>query len=323
MTRGLVIGKFYPPHMGHSYLIDYAAQHSDEVDVLVCDSPSYSIPAVTRQQWLQRIHPNVTVQVIPDLHDDDNSKAWAKHTISFLGYVPDVVFSSEEYGIRYASHMGTRHHMVDKERVTVPISGTRVRADRIKEWEYIHPIIRQDIAMRVVVVGAESTGTTTLARALADTLQVPWVPEYGRLYSEGLMTSQYNWTNEDFEHIATTQQSIECRIAKRSNGLIICDTNATATELWQKRYMGRTTRAVHAIASRDHADFYIITGDEIPFVQDGTRDGEMIRHDMHAEFVKHIQATNSPYAVVTGSPEERLQAALTIVHTIDRHIFNI
>jgi cytidyltransferase-like protein len=38
VMKGLVIGKFYPPHLGHSYLIEYALAHSDSVDVLVCEA---------------------------------------------------------------------------------------------------------------------------------------------------------------------------------------------------------------------------------------------------------------------------------------------
>ena len=98
-------------------------------------------------------------------------------------------------------------------------------------------------------------------------------------------------------------------MAKRSDGLIVCDTNAVATELWQRRYMGKTTSEMKQIAAHDKADLYIITGDEIPFVQDGIRDGEHIRHRMHRWFITHIKKTGVPYIVVTGSPQARLHAA--------------
>jgi HTH-type transcriptional regulator, transcriptional repressor of NAD biosynthesis genes len=315
-NRGLVIGKFYPPHRGHSYLIDYALAHSDSVDVLVCDSPQYNIPAKQRQAWLQSIHPNATVHIIPDLDDDDNSEAWAEHTIAFLGYTPDTVFSSEDYGIPYATYMRTKHHMVDRERVHVPISATRIRSNLLQEWEFLDPIVRADMAIRIAIVGAESTGTTTLARDLAASLQAPWVPEYGRLYSEAMMTSSHEWTDDDFVHIARTQQRIEQRIASLSNGIVVCDTNATATGVWQQRYMNHTTSEVEAIGSHDKVGYYIITGDEIPFVQDGTRDGEHIRHTMHEEFVRSIEATGVPYAVLRGSREQRLEEAERIVAKI-------
>ncbi|MDB5187104.1 MAG: uncharacterized protein JWM07_576 [Candidatus Saccharibacteria bacterium] len=313
VMKGLVIGKFYPPHLGHSYLIDYALTRCDTVDVLVCDSPKYIIPAEQRREWLQAIHPKANVMIIPDLDDDDNSQAWAKHTIAFLGYAPDAVFSSENYGITYAALMNATHHMVDHDRTHVPISATKVRANIVREWRYLHPIIRAYLAIRIVIVGAESTGTTTLAQQIATTLCVPWVPEYGRQYNDGLLTYKHNWTNDDFVHIAAMQQQSERHYASISNGLIICDTNATATEVWQKRYRGQTTQTVHDIAKADKADLYIITGDEIPFVQDGTRDGEHIRHAMHKDFITHINATNVPYIVVKGNWQQRLAQALNTI----------
>jgi hypothetical protein len=51
--------------------------------------------------------------------------------------------------------------------------------------------------------------------------------------------------------------------------VLICDTNAFATVLWHRRYMGHHSQAVAEIARRARCDLYFLTGDEIPFVQDG------------------------------------------------------
>lgn len=313
MKRAIVIGKFYPPHLGHKYLIDYAEARSDQLTVLVCDSPAYAIPAEQRKSWLEQIHPHVTVRIIADLGDDDDSKGWAEHTLRFLGYRPDVVFSSESYGPAYARHMKTKHVMVDQERTNVPISATRVRADILKEWDYLHPVVKADLAIRVAVVGAESTGTTTLSKDLAKTLHAPWVPEYGRLYSEGLVYSQHEWNDEEFVHIAKMQQDMEREFAKNSHGIIVCDTNAFATSLWQKRYMGHTTPEVEAIAQQDRVNQYFLTGDEIPFVQDGIRDGEHIRHDMHTAFARQLDSLLTPHETLRGPKRTRVAKAKEVI----------
>lgn len=313
LNRGLVIGKFLPPHKGHKYLIDTALSQSNHVDVLVCDSPGYAIPAETRRRWLQEIHPAAHVRIIPDLGDDDDSEAWAEDTISFLGYAPEVVFSSEDYGIAYARYMGSKHVMVDNGRVHIPISATQIRKNVLAGWQYLEAPVRRDLAIRVVIVGAESTGTTTLSRDLAFHYKAPWVPEFGRTYSEALLYADHTWTDDDFVRIAKTQQEMEDTLAGESAGLLICDTNATATQLWQKRYMGQTTNDVRAIASHDKADYYFLTGDEIPFVQDGTRDGKHIRHHMHAEFADMLQASETPFSLLRGQKVERLHQATAII----------
>lgn len=312
--RGVVIGKFYPPHLGHNYLIDTAIDSHGEVDVLVVDNPAYVIPAEKRRDWIAARHPEAFVQIIPDIGSDDDSVAWAEHTIQFLGYSPATVFSSEAYGKPWAEAMGCEHVDVDIPRITVPISGTKVREDLLESWDYLSDEVKAGLALRVVIVGAESTGTTTLSRDLAERLRVPWVPEVGRYYTESILTSEKSWVDEDFYRIGRLQQAYENEIAARSNGVIVCDTNAVATEVWQRRYMGRVTKEMGRIAMADKADLYIVTGDEIPFVQDGIRDGEHVRHRMHRWFINHIRKTGVPYVVVHGDEPTRLETATEAAH---------
>jgi hypothetical protein len=80
----------------------------------------------------------------------------------------DLVFSSESYGEPFADALGARHVAVDPARRRFPVSGTAVRADPAAHWHLLGPPARAYLTPRVAVVGAESTGTTTLVRALAE-----------------------------------------------------------------------------------------------------------------------------------------------------------
>ena len=184
---GLVIGKFYPPHRGHSYLIDVARSQAAHVTVIVCDAAGQTIPGRLRARWLCEAHPDVEVRRIDDIYPPDDSRIWAAQTLRWLGYAPDAVFTSEDYGDRYAALMGSTHVKVDRARLVVPCSGTRVRDDPLAWWEYIAPPVRAYYCRRVCMVGAESSGTTTLAAALAAHYDTAWVPEYGREYAEAKM----------------------------------------------------------------------------------------------------------------------------------------
>ncbi len=319
MIHGLVIGKFYPPHAGHSYLIETALKESDHVVVLVCDSPAYHLSALTRARWLRQLHPQADVRVIPDIGQDDNSAAWAEHTIKFLGYAPDIVFSSEDYGKTYAKCMGCQHRLVDRARLHVPISGTKVRGDVHKHWDFLRPVVRENFCKRICVLGAESTGTTTLAKALAQTYETYWVPEYGRLYSEAKLTAAQpmTWESDEFDFIAAQQQRLENELAGKSNGILICDTNAFVTRLWHKRYMGKFSPSLERYIQVP-CDLYIVTAPDIPFEQDGTRDGEYIRHEMHHWFLSELAKHELPYIVVTGSHEERMSAATNAINKLVR-----
>jgi len=314
---GVVIGKFYPPHHGHKLLIDTALAQSERVVVIVCAKADDTIPGDLRGEWLREIHPRAEVMVIDDRYDEKDSRVWAENTVRWLGRAPDVVFTSEGYGDPYAALMGAKHVCVDRQRKTAPVSGTAVREDPYACWDYLEPPVRAWFAKRVCVVGAESTGTTTLARGLAEKLRTVWVEEYGREYSEWkLARNDPIWRSEEFVDIAEEQTLREDRAARAANRVLICDTNAFATVLWHRRYMGSHSREVEAVARRGRCDLYLLTGDDIPFVQDGLRDGEHLRHAMHQWFEEALAAQDVPWRLVQGPPPERLDKAIALVASL-------
>jgi NadR type nicotinamide-nucleotide adenylyltransferase len=191
-----------------------------------------------------------------------------------------------------------------------------VRADPWKYAQYLKPCVRAYFAKRVCIVGAESTGTTTLARALALHYHTVWVPEYGRFYTEGKITTHEEgrqWRSDEFEAIAQAQTVMEESLAESAHRVVIADTDAFATSLWHERYMGGRSSAVEALALDAPHDLYILTGDEIPFVQDGIRDGEHVRHAMHDRFAERLEETGKKYIIVRGTPAERLEQATAAI----------
>ena len=311
---GVVIGKFYPPHQGHQLLIDTATEQSEHVVLILCAKPTDTIPGNLRGEWLQEIHPKARVMVVDDRYDENDSQVWAQNTIRWLGRAPDAVFTSEDYGDRYAALMGAQHISVDRLRNRVPVSGTMVRQDPFANWDFLEPPVRGWFAKRVCVLGAESTGTTTLARALAERLNTGWVEEYGREYSaEKWARNDFVWHTKEFIEIAQEQSRREDKAARKSNRVLICDTNAFATVLWHRRYMGAPSPAVEELARRGRCDLYLLTGDEIPFVQDGLRDGEHIRHQMHQWFEEALAVQTVPWKLLHGSHEARLREALDAI----------
>jgi HTH-type transcriptional repressor of NAD biosynthesis genes len=319
-SLGVVIGKFLPPHRGHSYLIESACAGADHVMVIVCARADDLVPAPVRADMLREMHPNTTVVVTPDdIPDGDaegTSRAWARRTgelvAAAFGRRPDVVFTSEAYGPRYARHLGARHVSVDPHRRRYPVSGTAVRADPWAAAGFLSPGVLAWFVSRVAVVGAESTGTTTLCRDLAAHYGCGWVPEYGRAYC-GARGGTADWSSAEFEHIAARQQSDEDAAARRAaragSRLLICDTDALATSIWHERYLDTRSPVVAGMAAGRSYALYVLTGDDVPFVQDGTRDGEHLRGWMTERFREELAARAEPWIEVRGSRADRLAAA--------------
>ncbi|WP_285577096.1 recombinase family protein [Actinoallomurus iriomotensis] len=166
MSHGLVIGKFYPPHAGHHHLIDTAAARCDRLTVVVAASPVETIPIALRAAWLRERHPQPHVEIVAAVDDNevdyDSDEVWAAHVAVFRAAAADpvdTVFSSEEYGPELARRLDAVHVPVDPARTRHPVSGTAVRADPVACWEWLSPAVRAYLARRVVVVGAESSGT--------------------------------------------------------------------------------------------------------------------------------------------------------------------
>jgi HTH-type transcriptional regulator, transcriptional repressor of NAD biosynthesis genes len=312
--QGVVVGKFYPPHRGHKYLIDTASTNTEELNIILCWRPGEKPEGYRREQWLKEIHPTANVLAIEDVYPDDDSKLWAELTIGWLGYAPDVVFTSEDYGYAYAGFLGCEHVQVDKARLIVPISGTAVRSNPLAKWDFLEPPVRAYYAKRVCVIGAESTGTTTLAQALANHYRTVWVAEYGREYSEIKMDRGDNdWSSAEFVHIAEEQSRREDVAARSANKVLICDTDAFATSIWHLRYMGSRSSEVEVIAAPRRYDLYLLTDVDIPFVQDGYRDGENIRLWMHGVFLEELAKSDKSFALLSGSHEARLAKAISLI----------
>jgi HTH-type transcriptional repressor of NAD biosynthesis genes len=313
MTRyatGIAIGKFYPPHRGHKHLIETALAQSDRVTVFVCDEEGQTMSGELRAEWLREIHPGADVRVVRSSLAHDDSAGWAKATVEWLGYAPAAVFTSESYGDRYAALMGSTHVSVDAERRVVPISGTMIRRNPLQYLDDLEPCVRAHFVKRVVILGAESTGTTTLSIALAEHYQTTWVPEFGRLYTEARRPRGELWRSDEFTFIAVEQARMEDALARLANKVLICDTDPFATAIWHERYLNAPSNAVQAVAATRKYDLYILTDTDIPFVQDGIRDGEHIRQWMHDRFRDELSGLATPMLVVAGSHEHRLAAAI-------------
>lgn len=320
MTLGVVVGKFYPPHRGHKHLIDEARRQVDRLVVILAHHPSQDIPGEKREAWLKEIHPDCEIHLVPDELEDD-SRQWADFTVRHLGRAPDVVFSSEDYGEVYARFMGAQHVMIDRARTVVPISGTAIRAAPLRHLDFLEPCVRAWFVKRVVLIGAESTGKTTLAEALAKRFDTVWVPEFGREHWERKIAELSiddpppSWAPDEFLEIAIEQQRREEEAARRANLVLLCDTNAFATGTWYERYQHGRDPRVDAVGARDLVHLYLHTAPDVPFVQDGFRDGEKIRDWMDRRFAEQLAERSTPVVRLEGSYDLRFQTA---VRAVDR-----
>jgi HTH-type transcriptional regulator, transcriptional repressor of NAD biosynthesis genes len=324
VTAALVLGKFLPPHAGHRFLAEEARRHADEVIVLLLAHPAEPIPVDVRHRWLEELVPWATVRSGVADHPIDYADPavydlWAATIREVIGRESvDVLLTSEPaYGDMTAERLGARHVLVDPERRRVPVSATAIRADPYANWAYLSPGVRAWYAKRVCLLGAESTGTTTMARRLADIFDTVWVPEYGREYSVPKDARGEAWTTAEFVHIARRQQALEDEAAREANRILFCDTDALATAIWHEQYLGGRAPEVEAIARSRTYDLTFLTAADIAWVQDGDRNSDAVRQRMQRRFEEELRARPEPVVELRGTVEAR---TTTAVAAIARHL---
>lgn len=140
--RGLVCGKFYPLHKGHDFLIRTALNHCDDLTIMIVQQPLQKPSGKLREKWLKHAYPQAKVILVDDIYKDGNHQAWGDFTVKILGYTPDIVFSSEQYGEPWSRAMGSDHMLVDPERKHVPISAAEIRKEPAAKQQYMSPEVR-------------------------------------------------------------------------------------------------------------------------------------------------------------------------------------
>lgn len=335
---GLVVGKFSPLHKGHEWLVAQAAAACDRVLVLSYSAPEFAqCSAAQRQAWMQvcfaQPHPQVDCLALDnaelqarcaargvvchDLPPNEAPDGTQQHYLAWLlrevlGVKPDALFSSEAYGPPCAQTLSQAlDHPVcsvmgDPSRSEVPISATQIRQAPGLHRAWLSPVVWADFVPRVVLLGGESSGKTTLAQALAQALHTNWVPEYGR----ELWDRQAGHLIEaDMLRIAEEQTQREDRAARLARTHLICDTSPLTTLGYSLWMFGQADPALRVLAQRRYA-LTVLCEADIPFAQDGTRRDAGFRAQQQAWYETQLAARGDPVVRVGGTVQQRVAAAL-------------
>jgi HTH-type transcriptional regulator, transcriptional repressor of NAD biosynthesis genes len=317
--RGLVLGKFLPPHLGHVSLIDHARARVDHLIVLVCSLPGEPIPGELRAAWMRELFPQVEVVHVTDENPslpEEHPRFWEIWTGTIRRYAGalDVIFTSEAYGDELARRLGIRHELVDLERKQVPISGTAIRQDPWRHWEFLPGPVRPHFVRRVTLTGSESTGKTTLARELAERFGTCWTPEYGREYVARL---RQPLAATDVEPIARGQVAAEEAGIGGANRVCIQDTDLISTVIYSQHYYGGCPDWIVQESHRRRSDLYLLMDIDVPWIADaGQRDLGHLREEMHRRFRQALQDRGAAFVEIGGSWSERRERAFRAVEEL-------
>lgn len=161
--------------------------------------------------------------------------------------------------------------------------------------------------IKVVLYGPESTGKSTLAKALAQHYDTVYVEEFSRQYAKSKFAKNQTLTAADVIPIAMGQMQLENEALPHANKVLICDTDLLETYVYSQHYYdGYSPEILRKKAFDNHYHLYFLTYIDTVWEADDIRDRPHDRSLLFESFLRALQIANKPYVVLKGSFEERL-----------------
>lgn len=171
--------------------------------------------------------------------------------------------------------------------------------------------------IKVVLYGPESTGKSSLARALASYYDTVYVEEYSRIYANSKAKLNQKLTKNDVLPIAIGQMHLENEQLKIANKLLICDTDLLETKVYSEFYYdGFCPDILKKYALENAYDLYFLTYIDTPWEADGIRDQPNTRLQMFTAFEQALIDSKKRYSIVKGSFEQRLNLCITQINEL-------
>jgi len=163
----------------------------------------------------------------------------------------------------------------------------------------------------IIITGAESTGKTTLTKALANHFGTPCIPEIARDYVEKL-NRKYNYN--DLEIITKKQMRQLEEFNKQNIPYIFVDTWLLNTKVWFEEVFGKTPSWLTANIRETKIDQFLVCDIDLPWIYDPVREnGGEQRKILHNKYIENIKQFNFKFEIVSGKDELRFKNALQIL----------
>lgn len=317
MVKAFVFGKFFPFHKGHEAMINFALTKCDFLTVLICCSNQENIQGSYRKAWIEKAfakEKNIEIKTfnyleneLPNTSESSQvvSELWsAKFKVFFPDY--DLVITSEEYGNYIASFMNIKHIAFDITKQLVPVSATAVRNNIFANWNFLPNSVKPDFVIKVVILGTESTGKTTLTERLAKHFNCSIVKEAGR----DLIANSNSFEFEDLYRVALEHAKRIDKTVLEDSPLMIIDTDIHITKSYANFIFDKTLEVEKKIYNSNKADLYLYLNNNVEYVQDGTRLSEVERNLLDHSHRQVLIEHNIDFIEVKGNWDERFEKAV-------------
>jgi NadR type nicotinamide-nucleotide adenylyltransferase len=158
---------------------------------------------------------------------------------------------------------------------------------------------------KIALLGAESSGKTTLAQALAQSYETVWVPEYLREFTEEKKRAPIE---SEQLHIAQTQVQRELAMEAQARQYLFCDSSPLMIALYSEHYFKNIGAELSSLVEQHDYDMYIVTAPDFPWQADGIqRDSPALQKHMHQRLMAYLEEQELPFLLAEGSVKQRVE----------------
>jgi NadR type nicotinamide-nucleotide adenylyltransferase len=181
---------------------------------------------------------------------------------------------------------------------------------------------------KIVIIGPESTGKSSLCEGLAAHYQTSWVREYAREY---LLAHGMNYSFEDLKTIAKGQLALEDEGAaaaglaaagggSKADPILFIDTDMYVMKVWSEFVFGRCESWILDQIGKRQYDAYLLCKTDLPWVKDELREyPDLVSREKLYHIYRDILINQStPWAEIGGQEQQRLEAAIDAVERLTR-----
>ncbi len=171
---------------------------------------------------------------------------------------------------------------------------------------------------KIVIIGPESTGKSTLCTQLAAHYNTIWVEEYAREY---LLKNGTDYNFEDLIDIAKGQIALEEKYSKQltlSDSKLFIDTDMHVMKVWCEFVFNKCHHWIlNRIAERKY-DLYLLCNIDLPWVKDELREYPDLkkRQKLYYHYKDLLVNQHVPWVDISGDYEQRLEKAIKAVDAL-------
>jgi NadR type nicotinamide-nucleotide adenylyltransferase len=169
---------------------------------------------------------------------------------------------------------------------------------------------KPEIIHRIAILGAESTGKTTLARSLALRYNTTWVREFAREY---MGSHPGDYSAENIVEIAKHQLEEEDRLSQKANRFIFTDTEFIIAKIWCEDVFSYCPQWLEEQVKNHRYDLYLLTANDLPWVADPVRVNPQRRDYFFNLYKRLLDENHFPYEIISGRYEGRLLSGINAV----------